>query len=160
MAVSSEAGADSPREMLVMTRIFDAPRSLVFKMWTDPKHMAQWWGPSGFTTPVCEVDARPGGAMRIVMRSPDGLEHVMSGVFREVVEPERLAFTNIALDRDGNRLLEGFTTVTFEEQDGKTKLTLETSAAAQVPEAFEMLKGMEEGWSQSLVRLQALCRRS
>ena len=77
----------------VITRVFDAPRSLVFKMWTDPKHMAHWWGPKGFTNPVCEMDVRPGGAWRIVMRGPDGGEHPAKGVYREVVAPGRLVMT-------------------------------------------------------------------
>jgi uncharacterized protein YndB with AHSA1/START domain len=156
MAERSNAAAAPAQRELVITRIFDAPPHVVFKMWTDSTHLARWWGPSGFTNPVCEVDARPGGAIRIVMRSPDGVEHGMKGVFREVVEPERLAFTNVAVDQAGNHLLEGFTTVTFAEHKGKTKLTLETSAAGLVPEAVQMLKGMEEGWSQSLDRLEAL----
>jgi uncharacterized protein YndB with AHSA1/START domain len=142
--------------MLVITRIFDAPRSVVFKMWTEPRHMARWWGPKGFTNPVCEIDARPGGAIRIVMHSPDGVDHQMTGVFREVVEPQRLVFTTMALDQEGNTLLEGLTTVTFAELGGKTKLTLETSAAGVAAQAPEMLKGMEEGWRQSLDRLEAL----
>src|ERR1700678_1250094 len=79
---------------LVLTRTFDAPRSLVFKAWIDPKHLAQWWGPKGFTNPVCDMDVRPGGAIRIVMRAPDDApaqfrgDHPMTGVFREIVEPE------------------------------------------------------------------------
>jgi uncharacterized protein YndB with AHSA1/START domain len=155
MAAKTDA-ANPMERTVVITRIFDAPRHLMFKMWTDPVHLAQWWGPSGFTNPVCEIDARPGGAIRIVMRAPDGVEHGMKGVFREVVEPEGLAFTNIAVDQAGNHMLEGFTTVTFVEQGSKTRLTVETSIAGLVPEAVQMLKGMEEGWSQSLVRLAAL----
>ena len=80
----------------------------------------------------------------------------MTGVFREVVEPQRLVFTTMALDQEGNTLLEGLTTVTFAELGGKTKLTLETSAAGVAAQAPEMLKGMEEGWRQSLDRLEAL----
>ena len=72
---------------LVLTRIFDAPRAIVFKAWTDPQQLARWWGPKGFTNPVCELDPRVGGTLRIVMRAPDGQEHPMTGVFREIVEP-------------------------------------------------------------------------
>jgi uncharacterized protein YndB with AHSA1/START domain len=156
MAARSNHAAEPVKRMLVITRIFDAPRSVVFKMWTEPRHMARWWGPKGFTNPVCEIDARPGGAIRIVMHSPDGVDHQMTGVFREVVEPQRLVFTTMALDQEGNTLLEGLTTVTFAELGGKTKLTLETSAAGVAAQAPEMLKGMEEGWRQSLDRLEAL----
>jgi uncharacterized protein YndB with AHSA1/START domain len=65
---------------LVLTRVFDAPRELVFKVWTDPKHLARWWGPRGFTNPVCELDLRPGGAILIHMRGPDGTVYPMTGV--------------------------------------------------------------------------------
>ncbi len=154
MAARSSTATQSAERELVITRIFDAPRELVFKAWTDPRHVAQWWGPKGFTNPVCEMDVRPGGALRIVMRAPDGADHAMKGVFREVVEPERLVFTNIAVDAQGSTLLEGLTIVTFAEHGGKTKLTLQTSAAGVAAEAAQMLAGMEQGWTQSLDRLK------
>jgi uncharacterized protein YndB with AHSA1/START domain len=140
---------------LTITRIINAPRELVFKAWTDPRHVAQWWGPKDFTNPVCEMDLRPGGAIRIVMRAPDDVDYPMTGVFREIVAPERLVFTNVAVDKEGNPLLEGLTTVTFAEHNGKTKLTLQTHAVALVARAARMLEGMEAGWTQSLERLEA-----
>ncbi|MGB9123853.1 MAG: SRPBCC domain-containing protein, partial [Candidatus Angelobacter sp.] len=81
--------AQNMEQSLVITRIFDAPPDVVFKAWTDPKQMAQWWGPKNFTNPVCELDVRPGGAWRIVMRAPDGMEYISAGVYSEVVKPER-----------------------------------------------------------------------
>jgi uncharacterized protein YndB with AHSA1/START domain len=154
MTGTADTKTTAERE-LVITRILDAPRSLVFRMWTDPKHVAQWWGPNGFTNPVCEMDPRPGGAIRIVMRAPDGAEHPMIGTFREVVEPERLVFTNIAVDENGNHLLEGLTTVTLAEHGGKTRLTLQTRAVGLVARAVRMIEGMEAGWTQSIDRLAA-----
>ena len=77
----------------VITRILDAPRALAFQAWTDPKHMAQWWGPKAFTTPVCEMDVLPRGAYRIVMRSPEGVDYPITGIFVEVVPSERLVMT-------------------------------------------------------------------
>jgi uncharacterized protein YndB with AHSA1/START domain len=132
----------------------------VFKAWTDAKHLAQWWGPNGFTNPVCEIDARVGGAIRIHMRSPDGSVYPMKGEIREIVAPERLVFTNIAVDADGNHIIEGFTTVTFAEEHGKTKLTLHTRGAAVAEQAVPYLQGMEYGWTQSMDRLAALVARS
>lgn len=79
----------SDRE-IVITRIFNAPRELVFKAWTEAKHIEQWWGPEGFTTRVTEMDLRPGGQWCYVMISPDGTEYPVQGVFREIVPPERL----------------------------------------------------------------------
>jgi len=149
------SAATSPLERkLTLTRVFDAPRELVFQAWTEPEHLKQWWGPRGFTTPACEVDLRVGGTWKIVMRFPDGVnEHTMQSVYREIVPPERLSFTNIALDKDGNRLLEGITSITFEELGGKTKLTLYTRMTGLVSYADRMLEGMEPGWSQTLERL-------
>jgi uncharacterized protein YndB with AHSA1/START domain len=140
---------------IVLTRTFDAPRELVWKAWTDPEQLAHWWGPKGFTNPVCEADARVGGAWHIVMRSPAGDDYPCGGVYREIVAPERLVFTNIALDKDGNPIIDGLTTVIFAEQNGKTKLTLQTRGTALVDYAVAYLAGMEAGWSQSLDRLHA-----
>jgi uncharacterized protein YndB with AHSA1/START domain len=145
---------------VTITRIFDAPRALVFKAWTDAEHLAQWWGPNGFTNPVCEIDPRVGGAIRIHMRSPDGAIYPMKGEIREIVAPERLVFTNIAVDAAGNPVTEGLTTVTFVEEGGKTKLTLHTRGAALVAQAVPYLQGMEYGWTQSIDRLAALLARA
>ncbi|HEX3153019.1 MAG TPA: SRPBCC domain-containing protein [Candidatus Angelobacter sp.] len=141
---------------LVTTRVFDAPPDVVFKAWTDPKQMAQWWGPKNFTNPVCELDVRPGGAWRIIMRAPDGVEYECSGVYSEVLAPQRLVFSNNAFDHQGKALLEGVTSVTFEAQGAKTKLTLETRMVGKVSYAAQMLAGMEAGWNQSLDRLADL----
>jgi uncharacterized protein YndB with AHSA1/START domain len=153
MTATAETKPFAERE-LTITRIFDAPRSLVFKMWTDPKHMAQWWGPRGFTNPVCELDVRPGGAILIHMCAPGGVVHPMTGVFREIVEPERLVFTSTALeDNEGNPQSVNLNTVTFEEHDGKTTLTLHVVVLKATPEIVAALAGMEQGWSHSLDKL-------
>lgn len=137
-----------PQE-LVITRVFDAPRALVFKAWTDPKHVAQWWGPHGFTNPVCELDVRPGGAIRIDMRGPDGVVYPVGGMFREIVEPERLVALFVL--KGAGAQLEVLNTVTFAEHDGKTKLTLHAIVVKSAgPEVAGALAGMEEGWRQSL----------
>ncbi len=143
---------------LVLTRVLDAPRELVFRMWTDPRHVAKWWGPMGFTNPVCEMDVRPGGELRIVMRAPDGTDYPMIGTYREIVAPERLVFTNSAIDAQGNPLLDGVTVVTFTERGGKTELTVQTHAIALVPLAVRMLEGMDAGWRQTLDRLEGHVR--
>jgi uncharacterized protein YndB with AHSA1/START domain len=155
MAATAERKTYATRE-LTLTRVFDAPRDLVFRMWTEPKHMAQWWGPKGFTNPVCELDLRPGGAIRIHMRAPDGTVYPMTGEFREIVAPERLVFISFAEDRDGLRLIESLTTVTLAEQAGKTILTVHASAVALAPIGAQYLQGMEAGWNGSLDRLTEL----
>jgi uncharacterized protein YndB with AHSA1/START domain len=151
----------------VITRIFDAPRELVWKSWTDPKKVAQWWGPHNFTTPVCEMDVRPGGAYRFVMRGPDGSEFPLKGVYLEIVEPERLVTTNdhselppewhdsVNPNRDKTKKpgLEAIQTVTFEKLGNKTKLTIRTRFESAAIRDAMVKHGMNEGWSQSLERL-------
>jgi uncharacterized protein YndB with AHSA1/START domain len=96
-----------------IVRVFDAPCALVWQAWTDPKMLAQWFGPRGFSSSVPELDVRVGGSLRIVMHGPGGGDYPMKGIFREVIAPERLVFSNIAIDNEGKHLLEGLTTVTF-----------------------------------------------
>ncbi|HEY3268464.1 MAG TPA: SRPBCC domain-containing protein [Armatimonadota bacterium] len=146
----------SVREM-ILTREFDAPRAIVFRAWIEPEQMARWWGPKDFTNPVCELDPRPGGSIRIDMRAPDGAVYPMTGTFLEVVEPERLVFTSTAFeDDDGEAGLEVVTTVAFAECGGKTRLTVHANVVHASPEMAGALNGMDEGWSQSLDRLADL----
>jgi uncharacterized protein YndB with AHSA1/START domain len=117
--------------------------------------VAQWWGPKGFTNPVCEMDARPGGSIRIDMRGPDGTVYPMKGEFREIETSQRLVFTSSALeDEKGNPQLEALNTVMFVGQGNKTKLTLQAYVMKATPAAEGALAGMEEGWNQGLDRLE------
>ena len=142
------------KKELVLTRVFNAPRERVWKAWTDPKLMAQWWGPKGFTNPLCQLDLRVGGAIRVDMRWPDGRISKMGGAFREIKEPERLVFTSTAFEGDeGNPDLENLNTVTFEEENGKTKATLHVVVIKATPAMAEALAGMETGWSMSFDKL-------
>jgi len=155
MAEGASAVSRSPERALALTRVFDAPRDLVFEAWTDPKRMAQWWGPKDFTNPVCELDVRVGGAILIHMRAPDGIVYSMSGTYREVVAPERLVFTSAALDEAGRALFQILNTVTFTEHAGRTTLTVHARVFDETPGADRYLDGMSEGWSMSLDRLAA-----
>ncbi len=140
---------------VVIGRVFDAPRERVFAAWTDPKRMARWWGPHEFTNPVCELDPRPGGAILIHMRGPDGTVYPMTGTFQEVVPPERLSFTtNVLMDDAGTVLMEGLTIVTFAARGDQTELTVRASITKAAPEAAGAIEGMDEGWTQSLDRLE------
>ncbi len=131
----------------------------MFKAWTDPKQVAQWWGPNGFTNPVCELDVRPGGAIRIHMRGPDGVVYPMKGVYREIVKPERLVYTNYVFeDEEGKPQLEVLTTVTFEALGAKTKLTVQEKVVKSAPAVETAVAGMEEGMNQSLDRLAEYLR--
>ncbi|MDP9319509.1 MAG: SRPBCC domain-containing protein [Chloroflexota bacterium] len=142
---------------LVTTRIFDAPRERVFKAWTDPKQLARWFPPEGFTSPRCEVDPRPGGVFRVDMKAPDGppLNGQIfpgPGVFREVVPNERLAFT-MRPEAGGQRMPEVLMTVLFEDQAGKTKLTIHQTLETVADFEAMAKQGMPEGIAQSLGKL-------
>ena len=136
---------------LVITRVFAAPRALVFRAWTDPRHAVRWWGPEHHPAVRLEMDARPGGAWRGCLRSTDtGEELWQHGVFRDVVEPERLCFTFV-WDNRGDRSVETVVTVTFEEQDGRTRMTMCHDGLL----SDEERDGHGAGWSSSFNRLEA-----
>jgi uncharacterized protein YndB with AHSA1/START domain len=140
---------------LTLTHIFNAPRILVFKAWTEPEQVSIWWGPDGFTNPVCELDPRPGGSIFIHMKGPDGRVYPMDGIFKEITEPEKLVFISSALDEKGRKLFEVLNTVTFEEEGKKTRLTLLAEIIKSTTEAKPYLDGMDQGWGQSIGRLDA-----
>ena len=148
MASTSSIATENNDRVLIIERTFDAPRELVFKAWTEPRHLMQWWGPKGYTTPTCEMDLRTGGALRLCMRSSDGVDTWVSGIFREVVAPARLVFT--ATD-DANIGGETVITVTLEDLNGKTRLTMHQTFAKH-----EIARGAEEGWNGSFDRLAEL----
>ncbi len=153
-AAATAATQSASQHDLVLTRVYGAPRSLVFKAWTDPKHMARWWGPRGFTNPVCEMDVRVGGLIRIDMRAPDGTGCPMKGVIHEIVENERIVFTATAHENEqGIPLIENLNTVTFADYNGMTRMTLHVRVLKFSPEIAAALAGMEQGWSESLYRL-------
>jgi uncharacterized protein YndB with AHSA1/START domain len=159
MNPKNKAPEDYLGREFVITRECRAPRDLVFKAWTDPKHLAQWWGPRGFTNPVCEWDARPGKTIHVVMRAPNGVDYPMGGEFREVVAPERLVFTSGALDEKGKLLFEFLHTVTFGERSGTTTLTIRSRVIKTTADAGKYIGGFEPGMTQSLERLAAYVER-
>jgi uncharacterized protein YndB with AHSA1/START domain len=138
---------------LDLKRIFAEPRARVFNAWIDPKQLAVWWGPKGFTNPVCEADARPGGAILIHMRAPDGVVYPMTGEFLDVSPPERLVFTSAALDGNGQPMFVNRNTVIFTEVPGGTEISLHVTVVSTTPAAPQYLKGMEQGWILTLDRL-------
>ena len=138
-----------------ITRVFDAPRERVFAAWTKAEHLARWFGPKNFSIHSCEADPRPGGLFRLCMRSPQGQDYWVRGVYREIVAPERLVITCTAEDEKRIPRLEEVIDVTFAEQDGKTKLSLKATASGPSAEAAAMLEGMPKGWAQTVNRLDA-----
>lgn len=146
---------------LVIIRIFDAPRELVWKAWTEPERLMRWWGPKGFTAPVCKNDLRVGGAYLYCMRSPEGQEFWSTGVYREIVAPSLLVCTDSFADEKGNVVpathyglgpdfpLELQVTVTLAEDAGKTRMTL---CHVGIPPG-EMSEMCKAGWSESFDKL-------
>jgi uncharacterized protein YndB with AHSA1/START domain len=141
---------------LIMTRIFDAPQDLVFEVWTEPKHLVNWWGPNDFTLPFCEVDFRTGGSYRLCMHSPEGEDHWVWGSYREIVEPERIVFTWDREDLDGNPRSKSVVTVTFEAVEEKTRFTLRQGIFEFAGDCAEH----QGGWTECLNRLARYVERA
>jgi uncharacterized protein YndB with AHSA1/START domain len=148
MAATPSAAARLAEPELIITRVFDAPRHLVFRVWTQPEHLARWWGPKGFTLVACAMDVRPGGTWFRRMRSLEGTEYVKRGVYREIVAPERLVFTYVNEAADGSLGPETLVTVTFEQLGAKTKLTLRHTGF----ESIAARDAHESGWTSCLER--------
>ena len=144
-----------------ITRIFDAPRELVWKAWTDPEHFMRWWGPRDYTCPFCEIDFRVGGKYLNCMRSPEGRDYWGTGVFREIIPMERIVFTDSFADEHGNVVpgthygmspdfpLKMLVIVTFEDLGDRTKMTLEHVGVPAGPDS----DGTHQGWSESFDKL-------
>jgi uncharacterized protein YndB with AHSA1/START domain len=150
----------NPDRDLVLTRIIDAPRQKLFKMWTDPELLKQWFAPLPYTTPVAELDVRPGGANLVVMRSPDGNEFQNRGVYLEVVENQRLVFTD-AYTKAWEPSPKPFMTViiTLEDEDGKTRYTARVRHWTAADREAHEKRGFQQGWGQCADQLAALVAR-
>ena len=129
---------------LTITRIFDAPRELVFRAWTKPEYMMRWFAPKGFTLPSCEMDFRVGGKYRLCMRGL-GRDHWVSGEYREIVPPQRIVWTG-ALEHERNEVV---TTVTFADLPGKTRLTVHQTFSIET----DSTRGARNGWTETLEHL-------
>jgi uncharacterized protein YndB with AHSA1/START domain len=152
--------------IITAERIFDAPRELVWKAWTDPKHFMQWWGPQGFTSPSVTIDLRVGGKYLLCMTSPDGRNMYNTGIYTEITPPERLVFTQSMSDEQGNVVspaamgmgddmpIETEVIVTFEDLDGKTKLTLQQIGFPK----SQMTEHAGAGWNQAFDKLAETLR--
>jgi uncharacterized protein YndB with AHSA1/START domain len=150
--VAPKARADELE--LTITRVFNAPRDLVFRAWTEPERMAKWGGPEGFAPTYVEMDARPGGAWRLGMRSPEGQEYRQGGVVREIVPPERLVYTFAWEEGDGTPGHETLVTLTLAEHGPDAAQTLMTFQQASF-ENVESRDGHREGWDSAFNALDA-----
>lgn len=154
MSASNQANTSTADREIRATRVFDAPRDLVFRMWTEPEHIIHWWGPNGFTNTFEQFDLKPGGVWRFIMHGPDGTDYPNLIVFLEVVRPEKLVY------RHGSELEDHpgdfHVTVLFSEQNGKTTLemTMLFQTVEQRNDTVEKY-GAVEGLKQTMDRLVA-----
>jgi uncharacterized protein YndB with AHSA1/START domain len=144
----SDIGADVRDRELILTRIFDAPAELVYRMWTEPEHIRAWLCPRGFTLPFSEGEQRVGGHWRSCMRTPDGHDLWLSGVYQELVPGKKITFTH-AWEEGGKRGYETVVTISLEDIQGKTRLTLHQV----VFESVESRDGHGGGWAECLDKL-------
>ena len=152
MTETNSIDLDQDSRSIIGTRVFDAPRDLVFSVWTDPKHLAQWWGPNGFTTTTSSFDMRPGGEWRFVMHGPDGRDYQNRITFEEIVPPERIVYRHGGEDAEPVRFT---TTVTFQDLGGKTRITMRLDfPSAAERDRVNKEYGADQGLAQSLARLE------
>lgn len=150
MAATDRDSTATPKNELTIARVFAAPRSLIFKVWTQPEHFARWLGPKDFTAIACQMNVQVGGIYRACIRSPEGADHWMQGVYREVIEPERLVFTFAWEDETNQPKHETLVTVTFTEQDNQTLMTFHQA----IFESVESRDAHHSGWSECFDRLE------
>jgi uncharacterized protein YndB with AHSA1/START domain len=144
---------DGAESDILITRLINAPRELVWSMFTTPTHMMHWWGPRGFTTPVCEIDLRPGGIWHYVMRTPDGAEFAVDKVYREIVAPERLVYADVEESTDPS-LPSSVHIITFEDVGGKTRLTMRTQVKSAAERDALIKRGLVQGVNEGLDRFE------
>ena len=148
MPATAPATKPTAQHELVISRIFDAPRPLVFKAWSAAEHMVRWLGPKDYTSPHCTMDFRVGGAYRACIRAPEGKEYWMRGIYREIMAPERIVFT-FSWEEEGERGLENLVTITFAEQGNKTRMTFRQAFFESVSER----DSHNGGWTSCFDRL-------
>ena len=144
----------SERE-IVIERVFDAPRTLVFEAWTKAEHVAHWWDPSGTPLVVCEIDLRPNGAFRFVNGGPDGAKYPFTGFYREIAPPERLVWGSTPSPVSNS---ESGATLVFTEHDGKTTLTITMSCQSRAERDALLQMRVDVGTTQTLDNLEEYLR--
>jgi uncharacterized protein YndB with AHSA1/START domain len=152
VGVKNNIDLDGDPRVIVGVRDFDVPRELVFEAWTNPKHLAQWWGPDGFTITTHPFDMRPKGIWRFVMHGPDGRDYENRITFDEIVKPERIAYRHGG--GDDVEPVQFRTPVTFEDIDGRTRLSMRGTFPS-MEERARVIKeyGADKGLAQTLSRL-------
>jgi len=162
MSIAKDNPMQAVEHGIVITRIFDAPRDLVFDAWTESDRLTEWWGPKGFTCPYSTINLNVGGICHNCMRSPEGVDYWSKGIYKEIIRPEKLVYSDAFADSEGNVVPasyygmtgdwppESLVTITFEEHDGQTIFTLHHEG---IPPG-ENRDMCIEGWNQSFDKLE------
>ena len=161
--MSKNNNTPSQEPELIIKRIFNTNRELAFKVWTDPQHVVHWWGPHGYTVPLCEADFQLGGSFLYCMKSPEGKLYWCKGVYHEIITPQKIVSTIYFSDKEGNKVeptnygfgpefpSEMLDIVTFNPLDGnKTDFTLHRNASISISKRYMM----DQGWNQTLERFE------
>ena len=161
--MDARSSDDLDARSLYLERVFDAPRELVWKVWTDPEHVVLWWGPDGFTNTNKSMDVRPGGYWRFVMHGPDGTDYKNLIQFTEVVQPERLVYIHHGEDETAD--IHFHATILFGEENGKTRLSMRmvfktAEELCRVADEFGAREGAHQHLGRLAAYLQTLSERS
>jgi uncharacterized protein YndB with AHSA1/START domain len=151
--------APTDDNVIVISRTLDAPRDLVFEAFTDPRHLAQFWGPKITSVSDCAVDLRVGGAFRVEMRGPDGTVYPCTGIYREIVPPQRLVYASTTADDNpcgGGLPPHALVTISFEALGDRTKITIHAQLKSREAVEAAVAGGFNQGWNDSLDRLAEL----
>jgi len=154
MAKTNEKPAGTQPGALQISRIFTAPRELVFRAWSSADHLQHWFCPAGYTVPKAKIEFRVGGAFHICMRSPQGVEHWSKGQYVEIVPHSRLVIDMNAIGEQDKPLFRAYTEVSFADEHGATRLEVRQSYTLFEPLAGQMIQGAAQGWAQTLDRLE------
>lgn len=142
---------------ITITRVFEAPRELVFRAFSEPEQVRQWWGPTGWTIPICTIDFRPGGEWHYCIRSAEGIEHCATAVYHKIVPPQEIVFSDAMVDAQG-QVIESLpkkrTTVLFEDLGEKTQMTVHVQAASPTDLEQLLAMGFKQGFNQALNNLE------
>lgn len=153
---TKQASIPTAAKPFTIERVIAAPRKLVWEAWTLPVLLSQWFAPDYYTVPVCELDVRVGGAIKLTMQAPDGTSFPMTGTYKEIISGRKLRSVQSPLDENGKSLFDLDLTVHLDDEGEKTKITVTASALATSPKAAPHLAGLQPGWEQNLANLERM----
>ena len=156
---TKQASIPTATKPFTIERIIGAPRKLVWEAWTLPLLLSQWFAPDYYSVPVCELDVRSGGTIKLIMEAPDGTSFPMTGTYKEIIPERKLRSVQSPLDEKGEPLFDLNLTVTLSDEGKNTKVVITVSAQATSPKAAPHLAGLQPGWEQNLANLDRMLTR-